>query len=496
MTSVQPAARRPRRIDRSLATPLYHQLEQILRAEIDDGIYQPGNLLPSESEICARYDVSRSVTRQTLQNLAHAGLIRTVRGRGSFVAEKKLSERFVQRATGFYDDVTRMGLDIKTRVLRQEIAEVPLEVRDFLGVSHAIRIDRVRSVAGRVLAYVVTYLPHERCPGLETHDLNDRSLYAHLRERFGLHVHSGSRTVEAVPAEGEAARHLEVATGTPLLLLRSAGFTADGQPLEWFEAWHRADRTRFEVEMLPGEPALAFQPAVVPLTDDAREPISIRPPVGRAGDVWSTPFGARLRQDRVVAVVRAPRYADGRIIADGLAAGGVSIVEFTLTGENALEAIEQARALEGVVVGAGSVLDAATARRAVEAGAQFVVSPARIPEVARAVSTVPVVLAGFTASEVLEAHRLTGSPVKLFPASLGGPAYVRALATPMPHLPLMPSGGVEASNAAGYLRAGAVAVNVGGKLCPVEAVASGDAAELTRRAAELRKALDEVPHGG
>jgi DNA-binding GntR family transcriptional regulator len=95
-------------IDRSSPIPLYHQLEYLLRREIENGSYRPGDTLPSEGEICARYEVSRSVVRQTLTNLTHAGIIRTERGRGSFVAERKLQERFVQRTTGLYDDLRRL----------------------------------------------------------------------------------------------------------------------------------------------------------------------------------------------------------------------------------------------------------------------------------------------------------------------------------------------------------------------------------------------------
>lgn len=482
-----------RRVDRSLPTPLYFQLEQIIRAEIDAGKYRPGDLLPSENEIAARYDVSRSVIRQTLQNLAHAGVVRTQRGRGTSVLEKKLSERFVQRATGFYDDVTRMGLDIRTRVLRQQIVEVPLEVREFLGATHATRIDRVRSVAGRVLAYVVTYIPQERAPGLERVELTDRSLYAHLQQAYGLHVHSGSRTVEAVAADGEAARQLDVPHGTPLLLLRSRGLTRDGEPLEWFEAWHRADRTRFEVQMVPPEPSDPHVPSVIPMGDgNGRGPAVAPPSTNGPAGVWATAFGERLRRDKVVAVVRAPRYGDGRLIAEALAAGGVGVVEYTLTGANAFEAIEQARRSDAAVVGAGSVLDAASGRRAIDAGAQFIVCPARVPDVAGLSSEVPVILAGLTPSEVIEAYRLTQAPVKVFPASIGGPGYLKALAAPMPHIPLMPSGGVDRSNVADYLRAGAVAVNVGGPLCPPAAVEAGDAHELTRRATELILAVREA----
>lgn len=485
MTSAADALFNGEQIDRESSTPLYLQLEQIIRRDIEEGRYEPGDLLPSESEIQDHYDVSRSVVRQTLKNLAHAGLVQTERGRGSFVAEQKLSERFVQRTTGFYDDLTRMGLDIETRVLAQRVATVPLQVREFLGVDEAVRIDRLRAVAGRVLAYVVTYLPVERCPGLLEQDLSDRSLYAHLEEVYGLKVHSGYRTVEAVPAEADAAHHLDVSPGTPLLLLRSAGRAQDGQPLEWFEAWHRADRTRFEIEILPGETRRPFQQRA--LINDP-DPSAIAPTDS------TEDFVEMLRRRRVVAVLRASTYGDGRTIASALVAGGIDLVEFTLTGSNALEAIEQASAVDDAVVGAGSVLSAQDARRAVEAGAQFLVCPARVREVVDAVNgmDVPVILAGLTPSEVLEAHRLTGGPVKLFPAGLGGPSYLRSVAAPLPGIPLIPSGGVDADNAADYLAAGAIAVNVGSSLCPVSALEAADDEVLEDRARRLRDAIDEV----
>ena len=487
-------------IDRSSPIPLYRQLEDSIRRDIERGTYGVGELLPSESEICARYDLSRSVVRQTLQNLAQAGIVRTERGRGSFVAEKKLSERFVQRTTGFYDDLTRMGLRIDTRVLRQEIASVPSAAREFLDLEEAVRIDRVRSVEGRVLAYVRTYISPERCPGLERFDLANTSLYGLLREVYGLEVYGGWRTVEAVPADDEVAEHLEVEPGTPLLLLCSASRTEDGAPLEWFAAWHRADRTRFEVEILPDSGVRPFTQTVIPT---ATAPT---PGVGRdrAGEAVTAvdrtepgEFGRRLAAERVVAVVRAPRYADGAGIAGALAAGGIGIVEFTLTGANALDAIAQARAgAPEALVGAGSVLSVDDARRAVEAGAQFLVSPAGVAEVATAGFGVPVVLAGYTPTEILNAHRLTGGPVKLFPAVVGGATYLKAVAAPMPHIPLMPSGGVDERNLGEFLAAGAVGVNLGSSLCPVPALVEGDVGELRRRAAAARRAVEDAVADG
>jgi GntR family transcriptional regulator len=479
-------------IDRSSATPLYLQLEQIFRGEIQAGRYRPGDLLPSEAEICERFDVSRSVVRHTLQNLAYAGLIQTARGRGSFVAEEKLSERFVQRASGFYDDLTSLGLDIRTAVVHQGVDRVPPEVRDFLGVDEAVRIDRVRSVAGRVLAYVVTYLPADRVPGLEDQELADRSLYAHLKATYDLRVHAGHRSVDAVLADDHIARHLEVEPGAPLLLLRSAGRTEDGRPLEWFDAWHRADRTRFEVEIVPDELALPFQQTIVASDRHvprwtASERTGPPPPAGPPGP---SPLEEALRSGRCVAEVEATHYGDGGALTAAFVESGLSVVAFSLTGENALVALEQAAAVDGVLLGASAVRTPEQARRAVDAGARFLTVPARSARVVEAVPGVPVVLAGHTPTEVLEAYELTGGPVALFPAETGGPAHVRAVATAFPEVPLLPTGGVDAGNAAAFLLAGALAVSVGVAVGPEAAVRDGDGAELRRRARELRRVLE------
>lgn len=474
------------RIDRSLPTPLYHQLEHILRRDIEAGVYHAGELLPSESDICERYDVSRSVVRQTLANLAHAGLVHTERGRGSFVAERKLHERFVQSATGFYDDLTRMGYKLTTKVVDQRLCELPLQVREFLDHPTGIRIDRVRSVEGRVLAYVTTYLPADLCPGLEDQDLNDRSLYEHLFRSYGLRVHGGRRTVEAVAASDEVAGHLEVTPGTPLLLLRSASRTADGAPLEWFEAWHRADRTMFEVEIVPGETVRPFHGVV----RGAPEHVGAATfPQSQRFD-WNGDVATALLADRVVAVLRAPHYGAPQDIARGLVRGGVRVIEFTLTGDNAHAAVRAAQTVPGAVVGVGSVLTPAQAREAVAAGARFLVSPVGAADIVAAAGDVPVFLAGRTPTELHQASLLTGGPVKLFPADLDGPGYVRSVLAPLPDLAVMPSGGIDAGNAAEYLDAGAVAVNVGGALCPADVLVAGDGDALTERARRLRAAID------
>jgi 2-dehydro-3-deoxyphosphogluconate aldolase/(4S)-4-hydroxy-2-oxoglutarate aldolase len=103
-----------------------------------------------------------------------------------------------------------------------------------------------------------------------------------------------------------------------------------------------------------------------------------------------------------------------------------------------------------------------------------------------------VFLAGRTPTELYHAWSLTGAPVKLFPAQFDGPGYVRSVLAPMPDLAIMPSGGIDAGNAGAYLAAGAVAVNVGGALCPTDVLVAGDGDQLAERARQLRAAIDAV----
>lgn len=195
-----------------------------------------------------------------------------------------------------------------------------------------------------------------------------------------------------------------------------------------------------------------------------------------------------IRQDRVVAVIRAPQVADPAGLAGTLAAAGIRTVEFTFTIPAVLEAIRKASD-SGALVGAGTVLHPEQAEAAVEAGARFVVSPILRPELVQAAGEVPVFLAGFTPTEVVTALEAGAAAVKLFPARVGGPAYVSDLLGPLPEALLIPSGGIDESNAPAYLEAGAAAVYAGSSLASAPAVARGDHAEIARRAEAFVRAL-------
>jgi 2-dehydro-3-deoxyphosphogluconate aldolase / (4S)-4-hydroxy-2-oxoglutarate aldolase len=177
-----------------------------------------------------------------------------------------------------------------------------------------------------------------------------------------------------------------------------------------------------------------------------------------------------IRTRRVVAILR--RVPDPERVVRALRDGGIAVVEITLDSEGALETIARLRDDPQLVVLAGTVRTAREAEAAAAAGAEACVGPALVPEVIETCRTlgIPAIPGALTPTEIETARRLGAPMVKLFPASLLGPAYVRDLRGPLPDVPLLVTGGVDASNAGAFLRAGAAAVGVGSALVAADDV--------------------------
>jgi 2-dehydro-3-deoxyphosphogluconate aldolase/(4S)-4-hydroxy-2-oxoglutarate aldolase len=204
-----------------------------------------------------------------------------------------------------------------------------------------------------------------------------------------------------------------------------------------------------------------------------------------------------LLQSGIVAIMRATRPDPLLAAADALLVGGVQAIEVTLTTPGAMSIITQAvgrYAGQPLVFGAGSVLDAESARAAILAGAQFIVCPTlslRTIEMCRRYS-VPVMPGAFTPSEVLTAWEAGADVVKLFPADFGGPAYLKAIKAPLPQVRLAPVGGVSVENTADFIRAGADAVGVGSSLVSQDLLDAGRFDEITARARRFRQAVQQA----
>ena len=198
---------------------------------------------------------------------------------------------------------------------------------------------------------------------------------------------------------------------------------------------------------------------------------------------------------KIVAVVRLDDYTRAVEVAQALVAGGVSVLEFTLTGHGALEAISATRQALGdaACVGVGTVLKSEEAEAAIGAGAQFAVTPAvRRQVIATCIKRQTLILCGgFTPTELLEAYEAGAELVKVFPAQLGGPKFIKDVLAPMPFLKLVPTGGVSTENARDYLSAGAVAVGIGGNLVSNKLVAAEAFDQITATAQACMDAIHE-----
>jgi len=193
---------------------------------------------------------------------------------------------------------------------------------------------------------------------------------------------------------------------------------------------------------------------------------------------------ARLTALGAVAVVRLNDADSAVRAAQAVHAGGVHAIEVTLTTPGALDVIRELSTRDGMVVGAGSVLDGDQARASIEAGARYLVSPVLLPQLIHPAheAQVAVMLGAFTPTEILAAHRAGADAVKVFPSDALGPAFIRGVLGPMPFLKLVPTGGVTPENVGEWIRAGSVAVGLGGALVDPRRAAAGDWDALTERA--------------
>jgi len=197
----------------------------------------------------------------------------------------------------------------------------------------------------------------------------------------------------------------------------------------------------------------------------------------------------------VVAIMRASSSDQLLSAAEAILEGGVSAIEVTMTTPNAMEVIRQATAKFGsqVLFGVGTVLDSETARAAILAGAQFVVCPTLNLGTIQICNrySVPVMPGAYTPTEILTAWEAGADVVKVFPASVGGPDFIKALRGPLPHIRLAAVGGVNVNTTADFFRAGVSVVGVGGELVNQKLLDGRDFKTISERAQAFRRLADE-----
>lgn len=207
----------------------------------------------------------------------------------------------------------------------------------------------------------------------------------------------------------------------------------------------------------------------------------------------------RMLNPGVVAIIRADSSEQLVDAAHALVAGGVTCMEVTMTTPNALQVISDVRAALGskILMGVGTILDTETARMALYAGAEFVVTPIMRPDVVALCNrySVPIACGAYTPTEALAAHEAGADFIKIFPADGLGPGYIRAIRAPLPMLEIIPTGGVDVSTAGDFIRAGCVAVAAGSSLVSRDILKNADWNRLTDTARAMVQAVTDARQG-
>jgi len=244
-------------VDHDKPIPYHTQVYEALEKMITGKQLRAADRLPGEPKLCLIFGVSRPVIRQALDQLLRDGLIVRVMGKGTFVTEPKIREGLIGSLTGFHEDMVKQGYFPTSKTLKQMLITATEKIAAHLEINvgaNVIEIRRVRYVNNIPIQLVTTYLPEMLCPSALHADFTHQSLYAYLSATCGIDIASGKRNIQAVLANKEEAKLLEIPLGAPLILLDSVSYDETGSPLEYYHAVHRSDRARFEVNLVRANP--------------------------------------------------------------------------------------------------------------------------------------------------------------------------------------------------------------------------------------------------
>lgn len=238
-------------LSRSSKVPLYYQLYEILHEQIKGGEWKPEEMLPTESELVERYDLSRATVRQAFEMLVNQGWVYRRQGQGTFVS-RPLFEQNINRIISFWEDMQQRGLKPGTRVLSSEIIQAGDEVIDSLQVEpneELASLIRLRMADDEPLSVEHSLLVHRFCPGILEQDYENNSLRKMLIDQYNIHIMSAKQKIRAVSATEKLAALLEVDVYAPLLFIDRVSYTDQGFPVEYLRIHLRGDRYTFHTEL-------------------------------------------------------------------------------------------------------------------------------------------------------------------------------------------------------------------------------------------------------
>lgn len=233
-------------IDKNSPIPIYHQLEEYIKTQIENGALKADDSIPSEREYAELYQISRMTVRQAINNLVNDGFLYRQKGRGTFVNKQKVEQK-LQGLTSFTEDMIERGMKPSSKLVSFEIipASAPIASRLHLKENTPVyEIQRIRLADNSPMAVETSYLPANLIKGV-TEEIINQSLYKFIEDHLSLTISEATQQIEAATAKELEIKYLQVEKGAPVLLIVRTSYLEDGTPFELVKSAYRADRYKF-----------------------------------------------------------------------------------------------------------------------------------------------------------------------------------------------------------------------------------------------------------
>jgi GntR family transcriptional regulator len=232
-------------------SPYYRWLEEVLREEIAQGVYKPGDALPTEHELMRRYKLSSTTVRRAVRDLVLEGWIYRKAGKGTFVKRAKLEERLA-RLTSFAEEMQSRNITPQFKLVRAQATIPPYEVRQALKLApkqSAYLIERIQLANNEPIAVARGYWAYDIGEQLAQHDLNRVALYQVVENDLHTPLVEADESISAASADTDLARKLGVARNAPLLVRRRLTYTTEMRPIEYTTTFYRSDRYEYKIRL-------------------------------------------------------------------------------------------------------------------------------------------------------------------------------------------------------------------------------------------------------
>lgn len=239
-------------VNKQSKIPIYYQLEEAIKNEINKNGMEPHSPIPSEREYAEKHGISRMTVRQAINNLVSQGILYRERGRGTFVSEQKF-EQDISQLTSFSEDMRKRQLIPSTKIIKMNECTGPSAIHDKLklAITDVIyEIVRLRLANNEPIALETIYTPKKLVGTLNDHQI-EASFYRYLEDTRGLSIKRGFQSIEAGLANSEEVTYLQIKKNDPVLIMHRISFLDDaaGTPIEFVKSVYRADRYKFNIEM-------------------------------------------------------------------------------------------------------------------------------------------------------------------------------------------------------------------------------------------------------